>query len=333
MRKAIINSLGVIVSIVCFVRSLSSLLVLLVAAISILGQTLQHTRKPEIRILFVGDILLSRQVEVELKTRVRSPWASFQTLFQRADWVGGNFEGAIGRSSDCLASKSPCFATPDSAAALLKRAGFYALTAENNHSGDLASAGRKQTRNAFQQAGLASVAFEDSPQFFHLGKTEMALLAITTIPAADGQVQHIPSCEVSQKLRLARSRANLVLVSIHWGNELMEWPSATQRKQAAWLVEEGADLVLGHHPHVIQRPECISGKPVFFSLGNHLFDQASPKTKQGLLADCRVGNGRLRCQGIRTTSEPRTTFPNLASPAHRPDTTLAACTPAIRPSN
>jgi hypothetical protein len=116
---------------------------------------------------------------------------------------------------------------------------------------------------------------------------------------------------------LLQQRASLVFVSIHWGNELMEWPSDLQRREATWLIGQGADLILGHHPHVIQRPECVSGRPVFFSLGNHLFDQASPKTKEGIIADCRIRGGRLHSQAIRTHTELGTTAPNaLATFVH-----------------
>jgi len=284
-----------------------------------------------VRLLFTGDILLTRQVEVELKGTIRSPWTGFQKLFHSASWVGGNFEGAVGPASNCLESKSPCFATPETAAELLARAGFSLVSVENNHAGDLGSAGREHTAKAFEQAGLQSVGFNNSPQFIQLGKTSVAVVAITLIPAADGQVQRIPSAEVSEKLRLAKQRANIVVVSIHWGNELMEWPSDSQRKQAAWLVGEGADLILGHHPHVIQRPECVSGRPVFFSLGNHLFDQANPKTKQGLIADCRIWRERLRCGSLYTHTDLGTTIPSLVGPDRAADFALASCLAEINP--
>jgi poly-gamma-glutamate synthesis protein (capsule biosynthesis protein) len=201
---------------------------------------------------------------------------------------------------------------------------------ENNHAGDLGSIGREQTREAFRHAGLLAVDFENSPQFIQLAKFEIALVAITTIPAADGRVQEVPSEEVLEKLRLARLRATVVVVSIHWGNELMPWPSSTQRKQAAWLVEHGADLVLGHHPHVLQSPECIAGSPVFFSLGNHVFDQANPRTKEGLIADCRLSQGRLRCQGIRTQTGSGTSVPRVSSSGREATSGLAGCAPEIK---
>jgi len=292
--------------------------------------TAQCSTKDQVRLLFTGDILLSRGVQRELQHRRRSPWIGCQRLFHDVDWVGGNFEGAIGPASQCLSSAGPCFAAQESDVGLLKNAGFQALTIENNHAGDLGSTGRRQTRQAFQHAGLLAVDFENSPQFIQLAKFEIALVAVTTIPAADGRVQEVPSEEVLEKLRLARLRANVVVVSIHWGNELVPWPSSTQRKQAAWLVEHGADLVLGHHPHVLQRPECIAGSPVFFSLGNHVFDQANPRTKEGLIADCRFNQGRLHCQGIRTQTGPGTSVPRISSPGREATSGLAGCTREIK---
>jgi poly-gamma-glutamate synthesis protein (capsule biosynthesis protein) len=113
----------------------------------------------------------------------------------------------------------------------------------------------------------------------------------------------------------------------------MPWPSQAQRQGAAWLVEHGADLVLGHHPHVIQPPECVHGKPVFFSLGNHVFDQANPNTKEGLIADCWVENKRLRCQGIRTSTRAGSSFPSLTEPGGTANTELAGCGARLRTLN
>jgi poly-gamma-glutamate synthesis protein (capsule biosynthesis protein) len=87
---------------------------------------------------------------------------------------------------------------------------------------------------------------------------------------------------------------------VHWGTELQDWPDQAQRAAAEWLVDHGADLVIGHHPHVVQQPGCVHGRPVFYSLGNLVFDQRYPETKTGLVADCWIRGGRLRCGGIQT---------------------------------
>jgi poly-gamma-glutamate synthesis protein (capsule biosynthesis protein) len=164
---------------------------------------------------------------------------------------------------------------------LLKLAGFRGLTLENNHAGDLGSAGRERMRKLLQQESLAAIDFENSPFTAQAGDEKIALVSVTLIPAADGRVQKIPSDEISEKLQKARQLADLVVVSIHWGHEYQKLVDATQREQAHWLIRQGADLIVGHHPHVVQTPECIEGHPVFFSLGNHVFDQTYPPTKEG----------------------------------------------------
>ena len=295
---------------------------LLLRAVALGGGDVPQHR--EVRLLFTGDILLSRQVQSEIEHRHIFPWKEFSQFFRGADWIAGNFEGAFGSDSQCLANgKSPCFAVPTEAVELLKTAGFTTLSVENNHSGDLGNAGRELTSANLLAAGILPLDFEDSPQFLRFGGVTIAVLAFSTVPAADGRVQQIPSVALAQKLRLARHLANLVVVSIHWGTELQDWPSQSQRQQAEWLVRHGADLILGHHPHVVQQPECVLGKP------NHVFDQRYPETKEGLIAECHITHGRLRCGGISTRTEPNTSIPHLVGPAERVQTALATCTPSL----
>jgi poly-gamma-glutamate synthesis protein (capsule biosynthesis protein) len=117
------------------------------------------------------------------------------------------------------------------------------------------------------------------------------------------------------------------VVFVHWGSELLDWPNLEQRRAAEWLVENGADLIVGHHPHVVQAPECVRGKPVFYSLGNHLFDQKYPATKEGLMADCRIHGGRLSCGGIPTFTPMGSALPQIAEGG----VSLDACPVTLRP--
>jgi len=289
----------------------------------------QSAAPRDIRLLFTGDILLSRQVAAELERRKVSPWVGFSALFRSANWVGGNFEGALGSEADCKAGAQPCFATPESAIKLLNDAGFSAITVENNHAGDLGAPGRERTLLRFSEAGLLALDFEQSPQFLRFGDITVAIVAVTTIRAADGRVQVIPSVTIAQKLRLAQRLANLVIVSIHWGNELQDWSSEVQREQATWLVKHGAGLIVGHHPHVVQGAECVEGVPVFYSLGNHVFDQRYPETKEGLIADCRISRGKLTCGGIATHTSPATSAPTILGVHAETSAALGSCTPKL----
>lgn len=300
-----------------------------VVAIFAASTSAQTASKPA-RLIFTGDILLSRQVMSELERRKIPPWVDFTELFQSAQWVSGNLEGAFGPASECQKPAALCFAIPETAAPLLKSGGFTGLTLENNHAADLGNIGRERTRSLLEQAKLTAVDFENSPRIERIGGIRLAVVSMSLIPGADKRAQKVPSTEVSEKLRLAREQADLVLVSIHWGAEYQRLPDEAQRKQAHWLIQQGADVIVGHHPHVVQPPECVDGQPVFFSLGNHLFDQTYPPTKEGLIADCLVDAGRVTCKGIRTYTDKWTTIPRLMGVDAATQAALAACTPTIR---
>ena len=254
------------------------------------------------RLLFAGDVLLSRQVEVEIGRTGRFPWEMLAGTFGKADLVVGNLEGAVGSAAGCPPSV-PCFAIDPSRVGLLARAPFHALSVENNHAGDLGEAGRAATREALRDAGLRPVSFDGGPSFFRVRGVTVALVALNLVPGRGGKAVSVPSPEVRRQLRLARNLAEVVVVSVHWGEELLDWPSGRQREAARWFVENGATIVVGHHPHVVQPAECVAGRPVFFSLGNHLFDQKFPETKEGMIADCRLGNGVVSCTAFATRAE------------------------------
>jgi poly-gamma-glutamate synthesis protein (capsule biosynthesis protein) len=279
----------------------------LLAAVSAFAQD-------DARLLFTGDVLLSRQVRKEIERTGRFPWDGFADLFHGATWVAGNLEGAVGKPEDCspVESASPCFDIPAALVPLLSKAGFHAMGMANNHAADLGAAGIEATQNALRAQGIDALSYGSSPHFVLLGGHSVAVIALSAVPGRDGARVEIPSLALRQKLRLARNTAELVVVFIHWGSELLDWPNLDQRHAAEWLAENGADLIVGHHPHVVQAPQCVLGKPVFYSLGNHVFDQKYPATKEGLIADCRIRGGMLSCGGIATVTPVGSAFPQIA---------------------
>ena len=270
-----------------------------------------RTNRSEVRVLFTGDILLSRNVNKEILTRNTSPWEKLKPLLHSADLVIGNLEGAVGKSNDTVQtySGSPLFIIDHSNIPLLSDAGFNIITLENNHIGDGGENGKENTIEALQNSNIKPLFFENSPQFFPVKNIVIALITFNMVPGRDSSIMNIPSVGLQQKLRMARSLAKIVIVSIHWGSELLDWPTIKQRETAKWLIDNGADIIIGSHPHVVQNPEIIEGKPVFFSLGNHLFDQKYPKTKEGLIVDIRIRRKRFDCSGIITHTEPGSFYP------------------------
>jgi len=261
------------------------------------------------RFVFVGDVLLARGVIRERNDRGISPWRDWTPFLQGADWVMGNLEGAVGPASECSPRPGPCFAIPDSLIDDLRNAGFTALSMANNHAFDLGPAGFSRTRAAVRARGMLPVGFEDSPLFRVVGGHAIAFVAMTLIPGKDGRGQTLPGLAEARKLRFARAFAERVIVFMHWGGELRDWPGEDQIAGARWLAQRGADLVLGAHPHLVQADTCVAGIPVFYSLGNHLFDQKYPETRRGQVADCRLEAAGFVCRSHRTDAEADGFFP------------------------
>jgi poly-gamma-glutamate synthesis protein (capsule biosynthesis protein) len=278
-------------------------------------------KQEEVRILFTGDIRLSRLVKVENNLRNESPWESLKPLFHNADLVIGNLEGAVGTNNLrdslcslrlCAENKSPLFAIDSSDISLLSDAGFKLIGIENNHSCDLGNEGKQNTATQLLKNEIHPVCFENSPYFLSVKNIVLSIVTINTVPSGNDFENPMYSLELQQKLRLAKTLSNIVIVSIHWGSELLEWANKSQQEAAKWLIEQGADIIIGSHPHVVQNAEMIDGKPVFFSLGNHLFDQKYPATKKGLMVEITIKNGKYQCKGIATRTKPHSFYPELA---------------------
>jgi hypothetical protein len=254
--------------------------------------------------------MLSRNVDKEIRGCNISPWVSMNKLFHTADIVAGNLEGTIGQKDNEEVSDSfPLFSTDSTFIPLLEMAGFSILTLENNHSGDIGQSSKGKSFNTLMRSEIRPVDFNNSPWFISINDITIGIIALNTVPGRNQIPVTIPSLEVEQKLRLAGTLADVVIVSIHWGSEYLTWPDNNQRTDAEWLTSHGADIIIGSHPHVIQPPEIINDKPVYFSLGNHLFDQKYDDTKEGMIADISIHGHRVSCSGITTGNGPRSYYP------------------------
>ncbi|MGD0399272.1 MAG: CapA family protein [Syntrophobacteraceae bacterium] len=282
--------------------------------------------KSEVRLLFAGDILLSRGVERRLLHNPQALSRALQSMLSGFDWAAGNLEGAVGSSDSCLKSaQETCFSIRDEFIPLLSQAGFKAIGLANNHSSDLGRTGLETSRRLIAQNGMTALTYEDSPQFINFDNLTVGLITLSMIPGRDKEAVDVPGIDLRQKLRLAKNLSNLVVVYIHWGSEFLDWPDKRQRRAAKWLIKHGADIIVGHHPHVVQKPECINGRPIFYSLGNLVFDQKYSSTKEGLLADCRIRGETVSCSGIRTRTAESSTLPAVNGVDSEVERELSGC--------
>lgn len=181
-------------------------------------------------------------------------------------------------------------------AVLLREWGFTLINVANNHilehgrAAALDTVERLRTaelavigagRNACLEAGFEPYEFE--VRGARIGALGACLLSETYAFDGGGTAAAL----LSTTTALAR-RCDIVLVSLHWGTEYMPYPNDAQRATARLLVDAGATLVIGHHPHIVQGVERVGNALVAYSLGNFIFDQLPPCSRSGIILSCAV---------------------------------------------
>jgi len=261
------------------------------------------TRTPgSAQLLFVGDVMLGRGIRpIRLRQGNAYPMAPVAPIIHGADLSFANLESPL----TVLAYFRGGFnlhAEP-AAAEALTLAGFDWVSVANNHSGDHGRGGMVDTLNALRTQNIAWAGGGETetaarrPALRTINGLHIALLAYDGTQStleAQGSLAGSQRLDVDRAIgdiQTARSGgADIVITSIHWGVEYSPTPTAGQRRIARQLALAGADLVIGHHPHVVEPLEWITrpgGRTaiVAYSLGNFLFDQwFSDPVMEGVIA-------------------------------------------------
>lgn len=259
-------------------------------------------------LLFVGDVMLSRMIGdiMEREEDYAYPFHLVRDELKSADVLFGNLESPISDQGSNVGSIYSFRADPRSVEGLVF-AGFDVLSFANNHVGDYGPTALLDTLDNLSRAGLRAIGAGGTQREAHVPQTvevnglRIAFLAYTNIaPAyflesdAEPAVANIASEETSQDIAQAKIRynADLVVVSYHWGEEYQTHRSDWQARIAHETIDAGANLVIGHHPHVVQEVERYNGGVIAYSLGNFVFDQNfSPDTQRGLALRVQVNDG------------------------------------------
>ena len=257
-------------------------------------------RGEEVSLIAVGDISYSRGVERVIKKEksITYPFLKIQDYLKGADLVFGNLETPITQGPEIPDFKMIFRSNPGTEKAL-KQAGFSILSLANNHTPDFGEQGLKDTFNFLENAGIKYVGAgqneQEAYQPVYIGKKgiKFAFLAYNdpdVVPAFYGASANRAGTafmrqeKMIETVKKAKQKADFVIVSMHAGAEYSDRPNDPQINFAHAAIDAGADLVIGHHPHVVQTLEKYKGKYIFHSLGNFVFDQPqSEETKKGLV--------------------------------------------------
>lgn len=260
-----------------------------------------------VSLVAVGDVMLGRGVGVRIGANSPFyPFVSTQELTGEAHVAFANLECPLTSRGVPQVGIALC-ARPEVAEGL-SYAGFDVLSLANNHSADCGELGLLDTLDRLGENGIAGVGVGRNAREVHrpvIVEAEgmrIAFLAYNHIQpryAGTGEAVYGPAwlepAAVCDDVKRARDQADFVVVSFHWGNEYTLVPDAFQQEVARRVVESGADLVVGHHPHVAQGVAFLDGGFVAYSLGNFVFDQPfSVETAQGLMLYSLLEDGALK---------------------------------------
>jgi len=260
-----------------------------------------------ISIAFVGDIFLGNWAVESLDTAGYDyPFRGCKEIFQSVNLVVGNLESPITQSNEPYIEKQFLLKSPSEIAQSLSSANIRAVTLANNHILDYGVDAMQETFKQLQSnhiqyfgAGLNKAEALREAQYYFSGITFALIGFSATFPeefwATDSSAgTAFPyDIDVRRTIKRLSELYDVTIVNFHWGAEKMEYPKDYQVDLAHLSIDSGADMVIGHHPHVVQGVELYHNKPIFYSLGNFAFASYSESAKVGLMVIADFNGAKL----------------------------------------
>lgn len=241
----------------------------------------QAEYEPE-RLLFVGDMMFDRGVErLMQKSSFIYPIELIKDFLNSFDFVAGNLEGPINESPKDFSDSSLTFSFDKKSVESLKTGNFSLVSLANNHTLNMDWEGFDETKNILSENDIAFAGEPvDCDTDYIYQKDGITYYAINVTFSNNCSNKEIAG--QIEDIKFYNPETFLIIL-IHWGTEYKTVNSEEQETLAHLMIDSGADLIIGGHPHVVQNIEQYNDKLIFYSLGNFIFDQYFSKdTQEGL---------------------------------------------------
>ncbi|MDP4093398.1 MAG: CapA family protein [Bacillota bacterium] len=275
-----------------------------------------------VRIMATGDILLGRGVKYWIKAQgkdYRYPFEKVADYLKQGDIIFGNLEESITSSEHSLTGieqKGGKYVFKNDVESIdgIEFAGFNLLNIANNHILDYYEQGLFDTLDILDKNGIAhagagrnidearkpAIIEKNGIKVGLLSYTEMAEATYNGNPplcylAGPGKAGVAPKKleYIKEDISKLRPLVDIVLVSLHWGVEYDPNLSPGQQEFAHEVINAGADMIIGHHPHQIKGIEIYNGKPILYSLGNFISDQNESDNQEGFFIDAQFSTDKI----------------------------------------
>lgn len=259
----------------------------------------QIVENPKTTLFFVGDIMMTRGVKSSVDKNFGGDYSKlFENIpeLKNADILFGNLEGDVSLTGNNVGSKYS-FRMDPSILPVLKTAGFDILSFANNHVGDWNMSAFKDTLSRLKEIGILKTGVgenkEDAiiPIIIEKNGTKFGFLGFSDVgpnwieaKVDTAGILLASDPNLGEIIKNAKTKCDVLIVSFHWGEEYKLIHNTRQENLAHTAIDNGADMIIGHHPHVIEDMGEYNSKPIIYSLGNFIFDQYFSKdTIRGML--------------------------------------------------
>ncbi|GAB4342721.1 MAG: CapA family protein [Calditrichia bacterium] len=238
------------------------------------------------------------------------PFLALDSLLGASDLVFANLEAPFGSGGERF-EKSYTFLVNPALVDVLTAGHINMVSLANNHIMDFGSQPLQETRRLLRQAGIhfsgagKNLAEARQPAIIKVDSLEIAFLACSlTFPEEFWATDTTAGTCFPRHtfffddIRRLKKEHDFVVVSFHWGSELMTEPKEYQVQLAHQTIQAGADLILGHHPHVVQGVEVYKNKLIAYSLGNFVFGSFSENAKESMLLEVRFKKSSIESAKI-----------------------------------
>jgi len=269
----------------------------------------QEVDEDTIIFMGLGDMLFDRQVATLIKDKgIGEIFADVEDILRSGDVVAGNLECPLSMRGNPVEGKEYTFRGLPEAAGGMKNAGINVVSLANNHMMDYGRDALADTTELLDKAGIAHAGagsnLEEAykPAIINAKGKKIAFFAYTSIlPEGFWATSKRPGVagtrvkwnQLQDIIEKTKKDNDYVVVSFHWGIEYEDHPQEYQREFAKRVIDAGADIVIGHHPHVIQGIEIYKGKLIAYSLGDFIFDHYSRKTGETFILKVALTEGGI----------------------------------------
>ncbi len=251
--------------------------------------------------IFAGDMMLDRYVYHRFKNKLNDVFSSLgNRVFWGTDISFLNNEGPISKDAinDDYTANNLIFNFPPETTKTLNFLHVNGVSLANNHSLNAGKSGFENTKTVLADAGVKNCGAQnivnDSSVVRYDSDIPISIICFN-------QLENPKLSQVANLIQAEKEAKQFVIVYPHWGNEYQQQHNSAQQSLAENLIDAGADMIIGSHPHVVQDFDIYKGRPIIYSLGNLVFDQSfSRETQQGLIVAGTISGDGLEISFLPT---------------------------------